>query len=126
MIAMKHTFINSVYSMFNGYWNRLQQLIDWEKCKDPYLGLRIAEVKFKEPYPQCADIEVITLAVMRLLMKYVYNTGFQYGKFTISYVMKIPTGDVSFTIGNAISLNDSSGNAVPNMDVYAIIRKLII
>lgn len=63
---------------------------------------------------------------MRLLMKYAYNTGFEYGKFTIGYVMKIPTGDVSYTIGKAISLNDSSGNAVPNMDVYANIFQLLI
>lgn len=113
-------------SMFNGYLNRLTQLIDREKCKDPYLGLRIAEVGFQKPYLRCADYDVIALAVMRLLMKYAYNTGFEYGKFTIGYVMKIPTGDVSYTIGKAISLNDSSGNAVPNMDVYANILKLLI
>lgn len=43
---------------------------------------------------------------MRLLMTYVYTTGFEYGKFTISYYLKIPPGEG----GRAISLNDDSGN----------------
>lgn len=113
-------------SVFDGYLNRLKLLIDREHCKDPYLGLRIAGVVFKEPYLRCADYEVIALLVMRLLMKYAYNTGFKNGKFTIGYVMKIPTGEVEYTIGTAISLTSSSGNAVPNMDVYSIIKKLVI
>jgi hypothetical protein len=38
-----------------------------------------------------------------------------------------PRGElVSFIIGNAIPLEDSSGNAVLNMNVYAMIEKLII
>jgi hypothetical protein len=38
-----------------------------------------------------------------------------------------PRGELfSFIIGNAIPLEDSSGNAVPNMNVYAMIEKLII
>jgi hypothetical protein len=71
--------------------------------------LGIAEVRFTEPYLRCADCEVITLAVMRLLMKYVYNTGYKKAKLTIGYIMKIPTekGEVSYTISKyAISLND--------------------
>lgn len=114
---------STVYSksMFNVYLNRLNNSIDREKCKDPYLGLRIAEIRFKEPYPRCADYELIALAVMRLLMMYVYNTEFAYGKFTIGYNMKISTGEVSYTIGKAISLNDDSGNAFPNKGVYAMI-----
>ena len=112
--------------MYNAYLDRLKQLIEWERCLDPYVGLRIAEVRFKQPYLRCADYEMITLAVLLLLMKYAYNTEFEYGKFTISYVMKIPTGDVAYTIGTAISLNDQSGHAAPNVDVYAKILKLCI
>lgn len=48
---------------------------------------------------------------MQLLMMYVYTTRFESGKFTIGYVMKIATGGVFYTIGNAISLNDDCGNA---------------
>ena len=110
---------------FNGYLNLLKQLIAWEKCQDPYVGLRIAEVELKKPYLRCADYEVIALAVMRLLMMYAYNTVFYKGKFTISYRMKIPTRDVSFTVGTAISLKDSSGNAVPNKDVYSHILNIV-
>lgn len=87
--------------------------------------MRIAKVGFKEPYLGGADCEVLALAVMRLLMKCAYNTGSDYGKFTIGYVMQIPRGEVSYTIGRAISLEDSVGNVVPNMDVYAMIDKVI-
>lgn len=79
-------------SMLNDYLNSLNRIKYRDKCKDPYLGLRIAEERFQEPYLRCSEIELITIAVMRLLMMYVYNTGFEYGKFTIGYYMKIPTG----------------------------------
>lgn len=105
-------------------WYRLEDLIEREYFKDPYLGLRIAVVEFQEPYLRCQDTPVIALAVMRLLIKYVYNTGFKYGKFTIGYNIIRASGEpVSFIIGHAISLADSSGNAVPKMDVYAMIEK---
>ena len=88
-------------------------------------GLRIAELVFQSPYLRCADYHVIALAVMRLLMKYGYSTVFDRGKFTIGYRLKQPTGGVNFTIGPAISLNDPSGNAVPNKQVYVNIMRLV-
>lgn len=82
---------------------------------------------FPEPDLRCQETTIIALAVMRLLIKFVYNTRFKYAKFTIGYNMISPRGElVSFIIGNAIPLEDSSGNAVPNMNVYAMIEKLII
>ena len=104
-------FYSSVgYLKLLAYLNHLKQLIDGGKCQDPYFGLRIVEVGFEDPYLRCAEYEVIALAVMCLLKKYAYNTGFEYGKFTIGYVMNIPTRDVSYNIGTTIYLNDSSGN----------------
>ncbi|VDO13682.1 unnamed protein product, partial [Brugia timori] len=98
--------------------------IESEHCRDPYLGLRIVEVKFR-PYIKCVGFEVISLAVMRLLIKYVYHPGLSYGKFTLGYGMKIPNGDdVSYTVGSAISLNDSHGRPIPNTGVYAQIELL--
>ena len=105
--------------------NRLKALIEEERCLDPYKGLRIAELVFQSPYLRCADYHVIALAVMRLLMKYGYSTVFDRGKFTIGYRLKQPTGGVNFTIGPAISLNDPSGNAVPNKQVYVNIMRLV-
>ena len=67
----------------------------------PYPGLRIAQIHFKKPLIRCIDCDLIVLAFMRLLIKYAYTTeSMDYGKFTMSYVMKIPTGEVSFTIYN--------------------------
>ena len=110
---------------FNGYLNRLKPLIEEERCLDPYQGLRIAELVFQSPYLCCSDYHVIALAVMRLLMKYGYSTVFDRGKFTIGYRLKLPTGGVNFTIGPAISLNDPSGDAVPNRYVYVNIMRLV-
>lgn len=62
---------------------------------------------------------------MKLLLKYDYYIKFYYGKLTIGYVMKQSTGDISFTIGKAISLMDAMGNAVPNIDLYNTIFKLV-
>ena len=59
-------------------------------------------------------------------MMYVYYTGFDYAKFTIGYLMDIPTGDVTYNIGTTISLKDSIGKVVPQKDVYARILKLVI
>lgn len=124
MVKMNYTACSR--SRFDAYLDRLKLLIDWVACQDPYVGLRIASVGFRAPYLQCADYEMIALVVMQLLMKYAYNIEFGSGKLTISYVMKIPTGDVIYTIGTAISLNDKSGNAIPSVDVYARILKLCI
>lgn len=108
-------------SFYDGYWDRLMQLINYETYRDPYLGLRIAEVEFIKPYLRCIDYSVIALAVMRLLIKYAYSNVFEYGKFTIGYVMKItPTSEVSFIVGKAISLN-----AVPNIDLYNQILEIV-
>jgi len=104
---------------------RLNSSIESEHCRDPYNALRVVELKFR-PYVKCADCEVISLAVMRLLMKYVYHLGLSHGKFTIGYVMKIPKGDdVSYSVGSAISLNDSNGKAIPNRGVYEQISQLV-
>ncbi|XP_028052255.1 uncharacterized protein LOC114256773 [Camellia sinensis] len=61
------------------------------------------------------------------------RTGLIYSAWLLylGYIIKMPNNqipkeDVSFTIGSAISLNDSSGNGVPNMDVYNKINQLII
>ena len=110
--------------MFDAYLDRLNRLKKGEKCWDPYEGLRIARIDFKPPYLQCADYEMILLVVLQLLMKHVYNTTeFESGQFTIGYVMKIPSGEVTYTIGKAVPLN---GNAAPNLEVCAQILKLLI
>lgn len=114
-------------NIFYKSWYRLEDFISRESFKDPYPELRIAVVEFYEPYLRCLDTTIIALAIMRLLIKYVYITEFKYGKFTIGYNMIKPNGEpVSFIIGRAIELVDESGNAVPYMDVYVHIEKCVI
>lgn len=113
--------------LFYHSWYRLHAIIKREYFSDPHPGLRKAVVEFTKPYIMCKDSTVIALAVMKLLIKYVYPIGFKYGKFTIGYTMITPRGDpLSFSIGKAIELIDESGNAVPNMDVYLKIEKNVI
>lgn len=68
---------------------------------------------------------------MKLVIKYAYNTSFEKGKFTIIFLMEIPdgtrdrAGEVSFTLGPAISLQDQRGNYTPNRNVYSDIEKQV-
>ncbi|XP_022849105.1 uncharacterized protein LOC111371388 [Olea europaea var. sylvestris] len=88
---------------------------------DPYPGLRNAKVDFNMPFLRCIDCDLILFAVMRLLIKYAYTTKCDYGKFTISYVMRISFGEVSFTISNALTFRED-GKDLP---VYALIDQLV-
>lgn len=78
-------------------------------------------MKFKKSFLRCNSCDLIVLAFMRLLIKYAYTTESDYGKFTISYVMKIPTGEVPFTIGKAMTFREN-GKDIP---VYALIDQLV-
>ncbi|KAF3433473.1 hypothetical protein FNV43_RR24575 [Rhamnella rubrinervis] len=73
------------------------------------------------PLLRCCDCDLIVFAVMRLLIKYAYTTESDYGKFTICYAMKIPAGDVSFTISNSITFR-VDGKDFP---VYTLIDQLV-
>ena len=66
----KETNNMNQYTKHMSMLHYLKQLIEEEIFQEPYVGLRIAEYRFKKPYLCCADYEVIALAVMRLLMKY--------------------------------------------------------
>lgn len=124
---------------FLHFWSRLITRVLDENCKAPYLGLREANVTFKAPYVRCTECEVISLAVMRILLKCAYHTGSCYGKVNIGYHMKIPKHEsligsenilykeeISFIIGPAIPLTDKDGNMVPNMNVYYHIFKAVM
>ncbi|XP_022849082.1 uncharacterized protein LOC111371371 [Olea europaea var. sylvestris] len=88
---------------------------------DPYPGLRNAKVDFNMPFLRCIDCDLILFAVMRLLIKYAYTTKCDYGKFTISYVLKIPTGEVPFAISNAFTFREDG----KDLSVYALIDQLV-
>ena len=65
----------------------------------------IFETYFKEDYyPSIVDYKILGLAVMRLLLKDVYSIKSKYIKFTIGYSMITPVEDISYTVGNTISL----------------------
>ena len=75
---------------------------------------------FNMPLKRCNDCDQIVFAVMQLLIKYAYTTESDYGKFTISYVMRIPTREVPFTISKTIPFReDGQDFSYP----YALIEK---
>lgn len=107
--------------LFDVLWGCLLNSIKNEDYMDPYPGLRIAGVDFNMPFLRCIDCDMILFAVIRLLIKYAYTTKSDYGKFTISYVMRIPSGEVPFTISNALTFRED-GKDLP---VYALIDQLV-
>ncbi|KAF6152893.1 hypothetical protein GIB67_002978 [Kingdonia uniflora] len=122
--------VNGVFkskAMFEHSLKRSKSIVDSVSCTNPYLGLRNARMDFKNPYLLCSYYELIVLAIMQLLLKYAYSQEFKYAKFTIGYVMKVPSGSgkVSYTIGSAIILNDSSGKAHPNITIYEQIQNFL-
>jgi hypothetical protein len=52
---------------------------------------------------------------------YAYPIDSEYGKFTIHYVMKIPTGVVPFAIGNAITFREGGAN----LPVYRVVEQYV-
>lgn len=107
--------------LFYVLWGSLLNSIKNEDYMDPYPGLRIARVDFNMPFFRCIDCDLILFAIMRLLIKYAYTTKCDYGKFTISYVMRIPSGEVPFTISKALTFRED-GKDLP---VYALIDQLV-
>jgi len=82
--------------------NRLQISIERKINKEPHPGLIIAKLDFKKPYPSVSDIDFLSIATMGLLEEFAYPALDGYGKFTVSYTIRISYGEVSFTIGPAI------------------------
>lgn len=122
----KSNFVNKMITkvtkeLFYVLWGSLLNSIKNEYYLDPYSGLRIARIDFNMPLLRCSDCDLIVLAVMRLVIKYAYTTESDYWKFTISYAMKIPTGEVPFTISDAITFR-VDGKDLP---VYAMIDQLV-
>lgn len=109
---------------FSVLWKSLQDSICNEYYTAPFSGMLISKMDFKSPFVRCNEIDLIVLAVMQLVIKYVYRTESDYGKFTISYVMKTSMDVVTFTIGEAILFREN-GHDLPYSYVYALIKKLV-
>lgn len=121
---MNRTMVNNTMSKDHYYvlWGSLLNSIKHENYTVPYPGLRISRIKLNMSFLRCNSCDLIVLAFMRLLIKYAYTTESDYGKFTISYVMKIPTGEVPFTFSKAIPFRvDGKDLPLP----YALIDQLV-
>ncbi|KAG5548037.1 hypothetical protein RHGRI_013663 [Rhododendron griersonianum] len=111
------------------YSSFLKKYIRGVKNRTPNEGLITVSADFKEPYPLCTTYERIASLILHLVITYVYNNfTWKRAMFTIGYKIRVESGEVSFTIGTAIHLNrsDSSGNALPNKEVFNQIWELIV
>jgi hypothetical protein len=108
-------------NLFDLLFCRILKAIDKEYCTDPYLGLRIAGLYLKKPYISFVDIEDIVFSVMLLLFKYAVTTQSCYGKFTISCLMKLKSGDVPFTFGPAITFREDW----KDLPVYSLVHEMV-
>lgn len=93
--------------------------------REPHPGLILATLYFRKPYPTCDDIDFLSIASMRLLEEFAYPALDGYGKFTVAYTRRIPSGEVSFTIGPAIPLTCSDGKVLSKSEVYAHIYQYL-
>ena len=68
-------------SIFYGYLNRLQQLIYLSGILQvPSQDLRVAQIKFQEPYLKGSECDLIVISIMKLVIKYAYYTTYEKGK----------------------------------------------
>lgn len=123
--------------MFHVKWKEIQNQIKEIRYTIPFSGLRIASINFHSPFISCNDCDKIVFSIMILLLRYALPTESDYGKFTITYVMKIPTGDVPYTIGKAIPFRDQEEINHSSLDkastrfscsissIYALIDQLV-
>lgn len=93
-----------------------------ESCVDPYHGLRIATVNLSGQSLMCSNCEEIVSIIMYLLIKYAYPVNTDFGKFTIHYVMKIPTGEIPFSICKAITFREGNKDLSVNSLVGQYVR----
>ncbi|KAF6174742.1 hypothetical protein GIB67_041749 [Kingdonia uniflora] len=108
--------------MFKHSLKCLKSVVDRDSFHDPYLGLRIARIDFKKPYLLCSQYELIVLAIMKLLIKYAYNQEFKYAKFTIGYIMNVPSGDVPYIIGSYLMFSESIITDPSSVDIFPASR----
>lgn len=131
---MKHKM--RAYTTTTGHLlNRFFQKIKRTTHQDPHPALIIASHHFDEPYPLVNETDLLSLAIMDLLIQFAYPFLSGYAKFTISYTMMQSYGEeisstnggdeVSFTIGPAIPLTDQDCKLIPKSEVYAHIYQAI-
>ncbi|KAK7357083.1 hypothetical protein VNO80_16364 [Phaseolus coccineus] len=102
----------------------VRSLID-TKVVDPHPGLIIATHDFKEPYPLCNEIDLLSIATMDLLNQYVYPSISGYCKFTITMTLKKSYGEnLSFTRGSAIPLTYQDCTFIPINEIYSRIKDI--
>jgi hypothetical protein len=107
--------------------NRLNQKIEQTRQLNPYPKLIIASHIFKNPYPLVNEVELLSLATMDLLIRFVYPFLNGYSSFTIAFTMKRPPGDeISFTLGSAIPLTNQDGSIIPYSAIFSQVFSLIV
>ena len=80
------------------------------------------------PYPRTADCELLTIAFIHLLEKYVPHIRSQaeYIKLTLCFEMMLPNSySFSYTLSHAIPLLDSKGGVIDLRAVYEKIYELV-
>lgn len=126
---MEHRIpFNRYYSSINYYyyWERLQNCIENVRWKNRFPGNLYASTSFKEPYPRIVDFELLTFAFIQLLEQYAYNIDSKYVKFTMGYIMNLPTtNDITYTLGRAIPLYDNLGNKLQKKMIYFRIEQQV-
>ncbi|NP_862323.1 hypothetical protein BrnaMpl_p1 (mitochondrion) [Brassica napus] len=121
-------FFLEFISNLSNYINRLNYYYNTNmKCVNPYDGLIEAYISFNHKYPKYSDIEILSLAVMKLLLKYVYNQNIDGGKFTVGYTMSgINIDRISYILDKSIDLRNTNGEMKPSYGLYMKLIQLML
>ena len=103
--------------------NNVYSRVERTKHLNPHPGLIIATHFFKEPYPLVNETNLLSLAIMDLLILFGYPYPYavdSYCKFTIIYKIISPHHgeEITLTIGTAIPLTDEDNVLIPHNEIY--------
>lgn len=72
-------------------------------------------------------IEILSLTVMKLLLRYVYNQKIENGNFTIGYTIQLENSKTKeYILSQASNLRNANGEFQPSLGLYTTLVNLML
>ncbi|KAG2481366.1 hypothetical protein PVAP13_J672500 [Panicum virgatum] len=112
---------------FDSYLNELGKYYRGDSRYNRLRNGQIAAVQdFQEPYPTPASTELLGLAFMELLNRYVYPQIQGRAKFTLQFKLKTDNDITDITLTKAIMLTYADGTLIPKELIFQEIYKAVL